>query len=45
VAVAGMANIYNILAKNLTTYREQKKLSPDRVAKITGVSKTLLGQI
>jgi XRE family transcriptional regulator, regulator of sulfur utilization len=34
-----------IVAENLKTIRENKKLSLDQVAKLTGVSKSMLGQI
>lgn len=34
-----------IVADNLKTIRENKKLSLDQVAKLTGVSKSMLGQI
>lgn len=34
-----------IIAKNLKAYRENKKLSLERVAELTGVSKTMIGQI
>lgn len=40
-----MENINLALAKNLKAIREQKKLSLDKVADLTGVSKTMLGQI
>ena len=40
-----MENINVVLANNLKTLREQKKLSLDKVAEMTGVSKTMLGQI
>lgn len=37
--------IHLIIAKNLKSYRESKKLSLERVAELTGVSKTMIGQI
>ncbi|WP_040952354.1 helix-turn-helix domain-containing protein [Gorillibacterium massiliense] len=40
-----MENINFVLAKNLKTLREQEKLSLDNLAELTGVSKTMLGQI
>lgn len=40
-----MEQINLIIAKNLKTYREEKKLSLERVAELTGVSKTMIGQI
>ncbi|ANE45677.1 DNA-binding protein [Paenibacillus swuensis] len=40
-----MENINIVLAKNLKILREQKKLSLDKVSELTGVSKTMLGQI
>ncbi len=40
-----LENINVVLANNLKTLREQKKLSLDKVAEMTGVSKTMLGQI
>jgi transcriptional regulator with XRE-family HTH domain len=40
-----LEDINAVLAKNLKTLRDQKKLSLDRVADLTGVSKTMLGQI
>jgi XRE family transcriptional regulator, regulator of sulfur utilization len=40
-----MEEIHLILAKNLKTLREKKKLSLERVAELTGVSKTMIGQI
>ncbi|MGF7033806.1 transcriptional regulator with XRE-family HTH domain [Paenibacillus mucilaginosus] len=41
----GMDNINLVLAKNLKLLREKEKLSLDKVAELTGVSKTMLGQI
>jgi XRE family transcriptional regulator, regulator of sulfur utilization len=38
-------NIVAVLGHNLKTYREDRKLSLDKVAELTGVSKTMLGQI
>jgi XRE family transcriptional regulator, regulator of sulfur utilization len=40
-----MEEIHLIIAKNLKTLRETKKLSLERVAELTGVSKTMIGQI
>ncbi|MFB6804626.1 helix-turn-helix domain-containing protein [Peribacillus butanolivorans] len=40
-----MEEINLILAKNLKAVRESKKLSLERVAELTGVSKTMIGQI
>lgn len=40
-----MENLNKIISSNLKRIREEKKLSLDRVAKITGVSKSMLGQI
>ncbi|KZZ83962.1 MULTISPECIES: helix-turn-helix domain-containing protein [Bacillaceae] len=40
-----MEELNLVLAKNLKTIREQKKLSLERVAELTGVSKTMIGQI
>lgn len=40
-----MEKINLIIAKNLKIYREEKKLSLERVAELTGVSKTMIGQI
>lgn len=40
-----MENISAVLAENLKTLRATKKLSLDKVAEMTGVSKTMLGQI
>jgi XRE family transcriptional regulator, regulator of sulfur utilization len=40
-----LENINSVLAENLKTLRENKKLSLDKVAEMTGVSKTMLGQI
>ncbi|WP_078411873.1 helix-turn-helix domain-containing protein [Priestia abyssalis] len=40
-----MEEIHLIIAKNLKTFRENKKLSLERVAELTGVSKTMIGQI
>lgn len=37
--------VNDIVARNLKTVRETKKLSLDSVAKLTGVSKSMLGQI
>lgn len=40
-----MENLNDIVAKNLRSIREEKKLSLDKVAELTGVSKSMLGQI
>ncbi|MEH7501560.1 XRE family transcriptional regulator [Neobacillus drentensis] len=40
-----MEEINQIIAKNLKAYRESKKLSLEKVAEVTGVSKTMIGQI
>ncbi|MGO4729377.1 helix-turn-helix domain-containing protein [Paenibacillus sp. 2KB_22] len=40
-----MKNINHILAQNLKQLREQRKLSLDKVAEMSGISKTMLGQI
>ncbi|MGG3450627.1 helix-turn-helix domain-containing protein [Domibacillus aminovorans] len=40
-----MEEINLIIAKNLKALREDKKLSLERVAELTGVSKTMIGQI
>ncbi|BCD23366.1 transcriptional regulator [Bacillus cereus] len=40
-----MEEIQLILAKNLKTIREKEKLSLEKVAQLTGVSKTMIGQI
>lgn len=40
-----MEEIHLILAKNLKTIRENEKLSLEKVAELTGVSKTMIGQI
>ncbi|WP_042349788.1 helix-turn-helix domain-containing protein [Bacillus massiliigorillae] len=40
-----MEDIQIILAKNLKALREEKKLSLEKVAELTGVSKTMIGQI
>ncbi|WP_102275211.1 helix-turn-helix domain-containing protein [Cytobacillus massiliigabonensis] len=40
-----MEDIQLILAKNLKAYRERKKLSLEKVSELTGVSKTMIGQI
>ncbi|HJF34361.1 MAG TPA: XRE family transcriptional regulator [Sporosarcina psychrophila] len=37
--------IHLIIAKNLKAIRESKKLSLEKVAELTGVSKTMIGQI
>ncbi|TQR21709.1 helix-turn-helix domain-containing protein [Psychrobacillus vulpis] len=40
-----MEEIHLIIAKNLKALRENKKLSLEKVAELTGVSKTMIGQI
>ncbi|GED70756.1 transcriptional regulator [Brevibacillus reuszeri] len=40
-----MEEIHLVIAKNLKSFRESKKLSLERVAELTGVSKTMIGQI
>src|SRR6478609_7736943 len=40
-----MEEINLIVAKNLKGFRESKKLSLERVSELTGVSKTMIGQI
>lgn len=40
-----MEEIHLIIAKNLKAFRETKKLSLEKVAELTGVSKTMIGQI
>ena len=40
-----MEEIHHILAKNLKGIRERKKLSLEKVSELTGVSKTMIGQI
>ncbi|PYE50312.1 helix-turn-helix transcriptional regulator [Paenibacillus barcinonensis] len=40
-----MENINLILARNMKLIREQRKLSLDKVAELSGISKTMLGQI
>ncbi|QTL52202.1 MULTISPECIES: helix-turn-helix domain-containing protein [Priestia] len=40
-----MEEINLIVAKNLKGFRERKKLSLERVSELTGVSKTMIGQI
>ncbi len=40
-----MEEIHLIIAKNLKALRESKKLSLEKVAEMTGVSKTMIGQI
>ncbi|WP_142950806.1 helix-turn-helix domain-containing protein [Bacillus toyonensis] len=45
VGVFFMEEIQLILAKNLKTIREKEKLSLEKVSQLTGVSKTMIGQI
>lgn len=40
-----MEEIHLIIARNLKAYREDKKMSLEKVAELTGVSKTMIGQI
>lgn len=40
-----MDNINTVFSDNLKSFREQRKLSLDAVAKLSGVSKSMLGQI
>ena len=40
-----MMDVNSLIANNLRTIHEEKKLSLDSLAKITGVSKSMLGQI
>ena len=40
-----MEEIQLILAKNLKTIREKEKLSLEKASQLTGVSKTMIGQI
>jgi len=40
-----MENMQQILASNLRRIREERKLSLDKVSELTGVSKSMLGQI
>ena len=40
-----MENFNIVFAKNLKRIREDRKLSLDKVADLTGVSKSMLGQI
>lgn len=40
-----MENLKSIISMNLKHMREEKKLSLDKVAQMTGVSKSMLGQI
>jgi len=40
-----MEEINLIIASNLKAFRDEKKLSLERVAELTGVSKTMIGQI
>src|SRR6478736_3002208 len=37
--------IHVVVAENMKTYRKANKLSLDKVSELTGVSKTMLGQI
>lgn len=40
-----MKNLNSIIADNLKNIRKEKKLSLDKVANLTGISKSMLGQI
>lgn len=40
-----MEEIQLILAKNLKAIREKEKLSLEKVSQLSGVSKTMIGQI
>lgn len=40
-----MENINSVIAENLKSIRDKRKLSLDALAKLTGVSKSMLGQI
>lgn len=40
-----LENLNSVISMNLKRIREEKKLSLDKVAKMTGVSKSMLGQI
>jgi transcriptional regulator with XRE-family HTH domain len=40
-----LENLNNVIANNLKRLREERKLSLDKVAELTGVSKSMLGQI
>lgn len=40
-----MDNLNAIIASNLKNYRNEKKISLDKMAEITGVSKSMIGQI
>ena len=40
-----MENMQLILASNLRRIREERRLSLDKVSELTGVSKSMLGQI
>ena len=40
-----MEEIQIILAKNLKAIRKKEKLSLEKVSQLTGVSKTMIGQI
>lgn len=40
-----LEEIHLVIAKNLKAFRESKKLSLEKVAELTGVSKTMIGQI
>jgi transcriptional regulator with XRE-family HTH domain len=40
-----LENLNEIVARNLRSLREEKKLSLDKLAELTGVSKSMLGQI
>lgn len=40
-----MNEIHLVIAKNLKAYRDREKLSLEKTAELTGVSKTMIGQI
>ena len=45
IGVSKMEEIHLILARNLKAIREKEKLSLEKVAQLSGVSKTMIGQI
>lgn len=40
-----MEDVQSIIARNVKLLREQKKLSLEKMAEVTNVSKTMIGQI
>lgn len=40
-----MEDVQSIISKNVRLLRDQKKLSLEKMAELTGVSKTMIGQI